>query len=89
MNFEWDDIKAKSNEVKHKLSFDLAVRVFLDANCLILDTTRIEDEEDRMKAIGIVDRRLLTIIFTKRNSVIRIISARPSNTKEKTQYGDR
>lgn len=40
MNFEWDERKAEINKRKHAVSFEVAVRVFLDPN-------RIEVYDDR------------------------------------------
>jgi hypothetical protein len=54
-----------------------------------IDTTRATDDETREKIIGHIDGRLFTIVFTMRDTVVRIISARRSNASERKRYGDR
>ena len=45
-NFEWDPNKAKSNLVKHKISFEIATSVFKDKNSIsVFDEIHSENEE--------------------------------------------
>lgn len=85
--FEWDDAKASANEAKHSVRFAYAAAVFLDDNRLDLDTTRADDGEERRKAIGLIDGKLDTVVYTLRRSLCRLISARRSNAKEGRSYG--
>ncbi len=85
--FEWDDAKASANEFKHRVRFDYAAAVFWDDNRLDLDTTRADDGEERRKAIGLIEGKLYTVVYTLRGSVCRLISARRSNAKEGRSYG--
>ena len=89
MDFEWDDAKATANEAKHGLTFDDGARVFSDPEHLVVDTSRDEDKEARSKAVGLFARRLVTVVFTRRGALVRIISVRPSNPKEMRLYGNR
>ena len=85
--FDWDDAKADANLAKHGISFLAAVAVFADPVLVELDTERVSDREVRRKAVGMIERRLFTVVFTMRNNMTRIISARRSNTSEKRAYG--
>ena len=85
--FDWDDAKADANLAKHGISFLAAVAVFADPVLVELDTERVSDREVRRKAIGMIEGRLFTVVFTMRNDMTRIISARRSNTSEKRAYG--
>ncbi len=85
--FEWGDAKASANEFKHRVRFDYAAAVFWDDNRLDLDTTRADDGEERRKAIGLIEGKLYTVVYTLRGSVCRLISARRSNAKEGRSYG--
>jgi uncharacterized DUF497 family protein len=85
--FEWDDAKALSNFVKHRIEFSYATTVFLDPKRMDLDVSRPADGEMRRKVIGVVEDRLLTVVYTIRSRSIRIISARRSNTTENKMYG--
>jgi uncharacterized DUF497 family protein len=86
-NFEWDDAKAASNLAKHGVSFTYATRVFLDAALIDLDAFQPGDREIRRKAIGMIEGRIFTVVYTVRGSVVRIISARRCSAKEGKAYG--
>ena len=85
--FEWDDAKASANEAKHNVRFNYAAAVFWDDNRLDVDTTRADDGEERRKAIGLIEGKLYTVVYTLRGSVCRLISARRSHAKEARSYG--
>jgi uncharacterized DUF497 family protein len=88
--FEWDDDKAAINIERHVISFDEALAVFLDDGLIIIDTSREEDREPRQKAVGFIEGKLFTVVFTMRGAVHRLISARRSNAKEeRAYYGNR
>jgi uncharacterized DUF497 family protein len=74
--FEWDDGKALENYAKHGVSFQAATRIFNDPFAI----ERVDDREDygeeRFAITGIVDNRVLVVIYTLRNGKIRLISAR-------------
>ena len=88
MDFEWHEVKAKSNYVKHGIMFSLAARVFLDLD-------RIErrnegaNEEERWETIGAVDGVELFVVFTFRGRTIRLISARRAERYEREEYWNR
>lgn len=89
MKFDWDLKKAVSNQRKHGVSFDLAITVFDDPNALIApDEKHSNEEEIREWIIGLSDKGVLVVIFTKRvkGQVYRIISARKANRKERILY---
>jgi uncharacterized DUF497 family protein len=85
MEYEWDPKKAKINLLKHGIRFVEAVAVFQDDNALRIDDPH--PDEDRHIILGLDDTaRLLIIIYTWRNDVIRIISARKASQHEEEQY---
>jgi len=86
-DFDWDDAKAASNLAKHSVSFPFAARMFLDADMIDIDASKPEDDEVRRKAVGMIERRLFTLVYTTRDGMTRIISARRSNAKEGRLYG--
>ena len=85
--FEWDDNKAKINKIKHKVSFEVAARVFSDLNKIEEFDFEHSWEEDRWKIIGKVDD-VLFVIYTERGDATRLISARKANAKERRRYYD-
>jgi hypothetical protein len=88
IEFEWDEVKADSNLAKHGISFDDAIAVFADPAIVMVTTFREEDGEDRFKAIGRIGDLVFTVVYTERNDVKRLISARRANAKEEKRYDD-
>jgi uncharacterized DUF497 family protein len=87
--FERDSTKAAADEAKHNVSFEAAAAVFADRNRIDIDASHDEDGEIRRKAIGLIEGRLFTIVYTTRGDVCRLISARRSNAKEGRIYDNR
>jgi uncharacterized DUF497 family protein len=86
--FEWNEAKADSNLTKHGVTFPFATRVFLDPDHLDLDVTRMQNGEQRRKAIGMIDSKLYSVVYTVRGTVHWLISARRTNAKEDRLYGE-
>ena len=90
--FEWDPAKAASNLRKHKVSFKLAVTVFLDPLIQsILDEDHREFEERWITMGHARDGRLLVVSHTDARTggdktLTRLISARPATRNERRQY---
>jgi uncharacterized DUF497 family protein len=85
VEIEWDNNKAASNLIKHKINFEDAKNIFLDPNRLEREDKRDYDET-RIQVIGIVNQVVLFVVYTKRNGKNRIISARRANKNERRQY---
>jgi uncharacterized DUF497 family protein len=87
LRFDWDDAKSRINQGKHGVSFAEAATVFGDPlSVLIPDVFHSEDEE-RFTLLGQSQRqRLLVVVHTEREGVIRLISARLATAKEKRDY---
>lgn len=90
--FEWDDRKNASNRAKHGVSFEEASTVFTDEGALLLDDPDHSLVEERFILLGSsVMARTLVVSHCYRaaKSVIRIISARRANKKERAMYASR
>ena len=85
MEIEWDNNKAVSNLIKHKIDFEDAKNIFLDPNRLEREDKRDYDET-RIQVIGIVNQVVLFVVYIQRNGRYRIISARRANKNEQRQY---
>ncbi|MDR1850471.1 MAG: BrnT family toxin [Zoogloeaceae bacterium] len=89
--FEWDDRKAASNYFKHGVRFEEAALVFADPFSVSVQD-RIVDGEERWQTIGMVGGSLLLLVaHTVRLAddgieVVRIISARRADRKERKGY---
>ena len=89
IKFEWNSKKAKSNETKHKVSFDEAQSVFFDEYAQQFYDSDNSDDEDRFFMLGkSVKSRVLVVVHCERNGgeIIRIISARKATSKERKFY---
>jgi uncharacterized DUF497 family protein len=88
VRFEWDENKDRANIVKHGVGFDEARKVFSDPYVIIREDRVVEDEE-RLHAIGYVDRVLLVVHTVREQglgAIIRIISARKATPAERKLY---
>jgi len=83
-DFEWDEVKAEANLVKHGVSFAEAATVFADPHAIYLDDG---SNAERMVIIGASIRdRLLYVVHVERGSRDRIISARSATNGERDVY---
>jgi len=73
--FEWDDRKDRLNQEKHGVSFCEAQYAFVDPKRVILEDVTHSREEKRFYCVGAVSDGILTVRFTYRQGVIRIIGA--------------
>ncbi len=87
MEFEWDRGKAKSNLIKHSVSFDEAKAVFNDPLYVDFYDPDHSENEDRYLIIGQSSRgRLLIVSYTERGTAARLISARETTKAERKMY---
>ena len=87
--FEWDEDKAQSNLVKHRISFAEAQTVFNDPLFLVFPDPDHSVDEQRFLILGeSSSRNLLVVSYTERAEAIRLISARIASRKERRDYED-
>jgi len=73
--FDWDTDKDAENQQKHGVSFTRAQYVFADPQRVIAKDITHSQTEERCYCFGEVGGGVLTVRFTYRASVIRIIGA--------------
>ena len=83
MRFEWDERKRRSNLEKHGLDFFDAIMVFETAHIVVPSVYR---GEERFLAIGVIKGRHVTVVYTRRSEVVRIISLRRARHEERRKY---
>jgi uncharacterized protein len=86
MEFSFDPSKDETNRFKHGLRLAFGKRVFDDPEHVVVPTVRIDDEEERFKAIGVVNGKLYTAVHVWRGEMLRFISVRRSNSSEQRDY---
>jgi uncharacterized protein len=86
MDIEFDADKDEINQFKHQLPLAFGRLVFDDPALVLIPTIRIDDEEERWKAVGLVDGKLYTAIHVWRGESVRMTSVRRSNANERRDY---
>jgi uncharacterized DUF497 family protein len=85
MRFEWDKKKRLINIRKHGIDFVDVPAIFeLDTVTVIDD--RFEYGETRYQTLGLLKARVIMVVHTEYETVIRIISARKANNYEEETY---
>ncbi|MBU4225661.1 MAG: BrnT family toxin [Chloroflexi bacterium] len=86
MKFIWDKRKNEINIEKHELDFADAYKVFESPMLTGMDN-REDYGEDRWMGIGLMDSRVVIIVFTEpEQDTIRVISFRKATTDERKKY---
>ncbi len=87
LRFEWDPNQARSNQLKHRVTFEEAATVFADIFSVTVSDPDHSDYEEHYITVGLSQRRrLLIVAHTEHNGHIRIISARELTSREKRAY---
>jgi uncharacterized DUF497 family protein len=94
VRFEWDEKKSSANFRNHGVPFDEAKTVFYDENAIEFYDEDHSSEETRFLMLGLSSRlRILlvsyTVMETKAEDVIRIISSRKASKNEQKIYFER
>lgn len=85
MEFEWDEQKRTSNLRKHDVDFADVTSMFRGYILEYYDD-RYNYGEERFIAIGQTDGKMFFVVYTVRDNVIRLISARRANKNERRDY---
>jgi uncharacterized DUF497 family protein len=90
--FEWDDRKDTRNRRKHGISFEEAQTVFFDEQALLIADPDHSMQEERSILLG-MSSALRTLVvchcYREEGDVIRIISARRADRRERGEYQNR
>ncbi len=83
-SFEWDERKRLTNLEKHGIDFRDVI--LLTAHPMMVGKARTVEDEERWMATGRMNDIVVTMIFTKREKIIRIISLRSARRDERKAY---
>jgi uncharacterized DUF497 family protein len=85
MEAEWDPAKARANLHKHGVRFADAVTALEDVRAISIRDEH--EDEERWISIGMDSLgRILVIVYTWREELVRLISARTATRREARQY---
>lgn len=88
--FDWNKGNIEKNWLRHKVSPVECEQIFFNEPLVILGDPKHSIAEKRYAAFGQTDDgRLLTVIFTKRQKLLRVISARVMNRRERKFYEEK
>lgn len=85
MKIDFDPTKSQTNIHERGIAFDTAENFDWDT-AFIWEDTRKDYGEHRFIALGMIDERLHSLVFTPRNDMIRVISLRKANSREVRRY---
>jgi uncharacterized DUF497 family protein len=89
IDFAWDRRKARTNLIKHGVSFEEAKSVFLDESARLIDDPDHSRDEERFLLLGYSFQARCLIVshcYRESDSVIRMISARRATEQEEQMY---
>lgn len=86
MDFQWDEQKRLINLVKHGIDFLDVLPVLVNRPCIL---KAVYHQERRFIAVGELNNKMITVIYTKRYKTRRIISARRARKNEAREYWER
>ena len=85
--FQWDEANGSKSWTRHHVTQTEAEQVFLNRPVVLTDARA--GLEARWFAFGSTDAdRLLTVAFTIRGPLLRVISARPMSRPERKSYDE-
>ena len=85
--FEWDHGNINKSWTRHGVSDTECEQVFLNQPLIILPDIKHSVAEKRFLLLGRTDTdRLLFVVFVLRGKLVRVISARDMNRKERKEY---
>jgi len=85
MEIEFDPEKNARNIRDRGMSFDQAQEFEWDS-ALVWPDTRRDYGEDRFIALGLIGKRLHSLVFTIRGNAVRVFSLRKANRREELGY---
>ena len=85
--FQWDSGNAEKNWLSHQVSRIEAEQVFFNRPLVVTEGDQRSESVSRYYALGQTDTgRPLFLVFTIREVLIRVISARPMSRQERRVY---
>ncbi|MDP4021873.1 BrnT family toxin [Methylobacterium sp. NEAU 140] len=85
MDFDWDNTKEAHVRAERGFGFAEAITIF-GGRVTERQDTRHDYGEVRMIAVGQADGIFYTVVYTDRGDVRHVITAWPSNRKERTAW---
>jgi uncharacterized protein len=88
MEISYDPMKRDATLAERGLDFEDAVKI-LDRRNVTNEDRRFDYPELRLITFGLLDNRMVTLVWTPTENRIRVISLRKANEREQGSYKDR
>lgn len=88
VGFIWDGEKARGNEAKHGITFEVATTVFFDPFAKVMDASDNDEQRDAVIGFDSAARLLFVVHVQQEEGRIRIISARRATHDEENFYAN-
>lgn len=85
MEFEWHEQKRRTNLAAHGIDFEDAIRIW-ESPVVEISSPQLHHGEERFLAVGRCEGRIITVVFTWRGRVRRLISARAARRYGRENY---
>lgn len=88
--FQWEEGNLDKNLIRHQVENWECEQIFFNRPLIVLDDPRHSVSEKRWVGFGKTDNdRFLVVVYTQRENLIRIISARDMNKRERIFYNEK
>jgi hypothetical protein len=85
--FEWDKYNSEKSWEKHKVTRTECEQIFFNQPLIVVEDIKHSQRESRYYALGHTDlTRKLFVVFTIREELVRVITARDMSRKERRVY---
>jgi uncharacterized protein len=81
----WDEAKRTENLRKHAIDF-VGVESLFDGFTVTLEDDRFAYGEQRFVTFGVLEGRIVAVVHTEQDDVIRVISVRKATRREEKSY---
>jgi uncharacterized DUF497 family protein len=88
MEISYDPVKRERTLAERGLDFEDAAKI-LDGRNVTNEDIRFDYPEMRLITFGLLDNRMVTLVWTPTENGIRVISLRKANEREQRSYKDR
>jgi uncharacterized DUF497 family protein len=85
MTFEWDETKRLTNLRKHGIDF-ADVPLIFNGYIVTFEDDRFDYGEQRLITLGLLQGKVVVVVHTEREELIRIISVRKATKNEQQIY---
>lgn len=88
-NISYDPMKRQETLKERKLDFKSAKEILSGPLQYTYEDARLDYGEKRWITVGYLKKRMIIVVWTERDDLIRVISMRKANEKEQKKYKKR